>query len=89
MPDPNTKFRIVSLTHNVRDLKGKSVREVQQRVSPLEAGGWLEPVARGPDNRAWTVSPAVAKQFEARCCEEEARKAVLARLLRLRRKGQP
>ena len=69
------------LTRNVRDLRGASVKDVHARVSPLVAGGWLLPVAPGPENRTWNVSPEVAKQFEERCRIEEARKATLARLM--------
>ena len=69
------------LTRNVRDLRGASVKDVHARVSPLVAGGWLLPVAPGPENRTWNVSPEVAKQFEERCRIEEARKATLAGLM--------
>ena len=69
------------LTRNVHHLRAKSVRDVQAGVSPLVAGGWLELVSPGPDNRAWNVLPAVARQFEERCRQEEARKALLAELM--------
>lgn len=69
------------LVRNVRDLRGRSVREIQLAVSPLVAGGWLEPEAAGPENSHWRVLPAVAQQFEARCRQEDARKAALARLM--------
>ena len=50
-------------------------------LSPLVAGGWLEPKEPGPANRVWTVMPAVAAQFERQGQIEEERKAVLAQLM--------
>jgi hypothetical protein len=76
------------LTHNVRDLRGAPLKDVQARVSPLVAGGWLSPEQPGFDNRAWTVSPAVQRQFAARCQEEERRKAIVARLMGSPRKAR-
>ncbi|MCC2653337.1 MAG: hypothetical protein K0Q60_3503 [Microvirga sp.] len=77
------KARITArdLTHNVRDMRGVGLRDVQLRVSPLVASGWITPVATGPENRAWDVSPAVARQFKARAEEEERRKTILAKLM--------
>lgn len=66
---------------NVRCLRGVSVFDLQTRLSPLVAGGWLEPKEPGPANRAWTVMPAVAAQFERQRQIEEERKAVLAQLM--------
>jgi hypothetical protein len=66
---------------NVRCLRGVSVFDLQTRLSPLVAGGWLEPKEPGPANRAWTVTPAVAAQFERQRKIEEERKAVLAQLM--------
>jgi hypothetical protein len=74
------------LTRNVWDLRGKSVRDLNLALSPLVAGGWLEPEAPGAENSRWRVLPAVAKQFEAKRHEEEARKATVARLMGSRRK---
>jgi hypothetical protein len=79
-----SKQRIVSsrdFIRNVRCLRGVSVFDLQTRLSPLVAGGWLEPKEPGPANRAWTVTPAVAAQFERQRQIEEERKAVLAQLM--------
>ena len=54
------------LTRHVRHLRNLPLIEIQKRVSPLVAGGWLEPMAQGPDNRAWTVKDTVVAQFERR-----------------------
>jgi hypothetical protein len=77
------------LVRNVRVLHGASVKDVQLRVSPLVAGGWLTPEKPTPDNSAWTVSPAVWRQFEERRQQEEARKAAVARLMNSPRKDGP
>jgi hypothetical protein len=57
----NRQMRIVSsdLTKNVADLRGLTLFEVNQRVSPLIAAGWLVPEEPklGPWNRAWTCGP--------------------------------
>jgi hypothetical protein len=66
---------------NVRCLRGVSVFDLQTHLSPLVAGGWLEPKEPGPANRAWTVMPAVAAQFERQRKIEEERKTVLAQLM--------
>ena len=77
------KMRVTcrDLTHNVRDLRGASPRDIQLRVGPLVAGGWLEPEVPGPECRAWKVTPAVALQLSHRRRVEEARKAKAAELM--------
>jgi hypothetical protein len=82
------RFSARDLIRNVRDLRGASLKDVHLRISPLVAGGWLTPENPGPENRVWIVSPAVKRQFEARCHLEEARKAALARLMGSPRKGE-
>ena len=74
------------LTRNVRDLRGLSVFDLNKRVSPLVAGGWLTPSDIGPVCRAWTVNAGVFDQFEARARDEEQRKAALAELMSSPRK---
>jgi hypothetical protein len=76
------------LTRNVRHLRNLPLIELQSRVSPLVAGGWLEPREQGPANRAWTVTPTVAAQFERRRQIEEKRKTTLAQLMGSPRKAQ-
>jgi Protein of unknown function (DUF3987) len=79
----NGAERIVAsdLTNNIWDFRGATLAEINERVSPLVAAGWLAPLDRAPMNRAWDVNPVVFKQFDARRREEEVRKAQVARLL--------
>jgi hypothetical protein len=84
------KSRLVSsdLTSNVRDLRGLTLHDVNKRLSPLVAGGWLMPLEPGPASRSWTVLPRVAEQFEERTKLEEERKAKLAELMGRPRRGK-
>ncbi|MDP2800814.1 MAG: DUF3987 domain-containing protein [Phreatobacter sp.] len=66
---------------NVACLRGLSTFDIGRALGPLVAGGWLEPEAAGPENRAWRVSAAVAVQFAKRREDEERRKQELARLM--------
>ena len=77
------KTRIVpsDLTTNVRDCRGLGIWDVNQRMSPLVAGGWVTPEQPGPMARGWTVNPGVHKQFAARAADEERRKAAVAALM--------
>lgn len=76
-----TRIVVSDLTRNVAALRGLSLWDVNQRVSPLVAGGWLTPEECGPVSRSWSVSPAVFDQLKARGEEEERRKAALATLM--------
>jgi hypothetical protein len=78
------KTRIVAsdLTSNVADFRGLTLFEINERLSPFVAAGWLEPKEHTPTNRAWTVSPAVFAQFEQRIELETTRKVELATLMR-------
>ena len=62
------------LTSNVRDFRGLSLPEVNERVSPLVAAGWLLPADRAPVSHAWNVNPNIFTQFVERRKLEEARK---------------
>src|SRR5262249_54044129 len=76
------------LTRNVTGMRGLGARAIHARVSPLVAGGWLVPCPPHPEyNTKWEVTPAVARQFEARKREEERRKAEVARLMNSPRKS--
>lgn len=39
--------------------------EINKRLQPFEAGGWLEPAQPGPWNRQWTVAPGLGERFGA------------------------
>src|SRR5262249_51823801 len=57
----NVKHLVASdLTSNITACRGLSLREIQDRISPLVAAGWLEPIEeRSPLCRAWIVTPQV------------------------------
>jgi Protein of unknown function (DUF3987) len=75
------------LTTNVADCRGLTLIEINERVSPLVAAGWLTPADNSPACRSWTVSPQVYAQLAERAKTEEARKAALAALMGSRRKS--
>lgn len=72
-----TRLLASDLTRNVRAFRGLSLFEVNQRVSPLVAAGWLEPADRTPVCRSWTVSPQIHAQHAERAKIEKARKSRL------------
>jgi len=80
----SNKSRIVAsdLATNIADCRGLELTEVNKRVSPLVAGGWLIPEDKTQYCRAWKVEPQVHVQMAERAQEEEKRKAALAQLLR-------
>ena len=61
--------------------------EINQRVSPLVAGGWLTPKEIGPVAKSWTVNPAVPIRFRERAEEERRRKAAVAKLMNSSRRN--
>jgi Protein of unknown function (DUF3987) len=77
------KKRILAsdLTTSVRDCRGLTLFEVNERVSPLVAAGWLQPETLAPICRAWAVAPEVHKQLAERAKTEEARKAAIRALM--------
>jgi hypothetical protein len=79
------KTRIVAsdITTNIRDLRGGiELFDLNKLwVSPLVAGGWLEPADAGPLCRAWKVNPMVPVVFEQRRQKENERKARLGELM--------
>jgi hypothetical protein len=83
------KTRIVAsdLTVNVADYRGLGLVEINQRVSPLVAGGWLTAKEISPVAKSWTVNPAVFVRFRERTDEEKQRKAALAKLMNSSRRN--
>jgi hypothetical protein len=77
------RTRIVAsdLTVNVADYRGLGLMEINQRVSPLVAGGWLTAKEIGPVAKSWMVNPAVFARFQQRAEEEKHRKVALAKLM--------
>jgi hypothetical protein len=82
------RFVASDLTSNIADFRGLTLFDVQQRVSPLVAAGWLTPADASPANNTWQVDPTVFEQFSERARQEEGRKARLARLMRAPRRQQ-
>jgi hypothetical protein len=82
------KKRLVpsDLTVNVWELRGLGLWDLNARLSPLVAGGWLKPKEPGPTASAWTVNSAVHDLFRKRAEEEQRRKAAITDLLRSRRR---
>jgi hypothetical protein len=81
-------FVASDLTSNIADFRGLTLFDVQQRVSPLVAAGWLTSADDGPTNNTWVVDAAVFEQFAERARAEEERKARLARLMGAPRRQQ-
>ena len=69
------------LSRNVATLRGLGLVEVNQRLSPLIAGGWLHPEDKTPVCRAWQIAPQVRQQLAERARVEDTNKAALARLM--------
>jgi hypothetical protein len=69
------------LTANINSLKGFTLLQINQAVSPLVAGGWLLPEDNTPVCRYWRVAPGVHTQFAARAAGERSRKAALRKLM--------
>ena len=82
------RFVASDLTVNVRDFRGLTLQEVNERVSPLVAANWIKPEDNGPLHKAWEVNQAIYEQFEERAKQEEAEKAALAKLMNSPKKGR-
>jgi hypothetical protein len=79
------RLRLADLTNKVRDCRGKSVREVNEKVSPLVAGGWLTPDDHGPEHRVWIVNrQAIDQQFAQRMASERQTRGAFVQLLSAR-----
>jgi Protein of unknown function (DUF3987)/Primase C terminal 2 (PriCT-2) len=82
------RFLASDFTSNIASMRGLGLKEVNERVSPLIAAGWLDPdhykalIVHG-----WTVNDNVATQFAERKQQEEARKAAIAELMGSPRKS--
>ena len=79
------RVRLADLTNNVRDCRGKTVQEINQKVSPLVAGGWLAPADPGPACRSWTVNRrGIDQQFAARMASVRQSRGAFVQLIRAR-----
>jgi hypothetical protein len=52
-------------SRNPRCCRGLGPDEINKRLQPFEAGGWLEPEKPGPWNRRWRVTAGLAERFRA------------------------
>jgi hypothetical protein len=68
------------LTRNVRVCRGRSIADVQKLVSPLEAGGWLQP-EREYNATSWRVAAQVHVFFAERARKETNRRALVRSLI--------
>ena len=87
MTSGEKRFTSSDFTRNVALMRGLTVREVNERVSVMVAGEWLDPDTRGLDNRSWKLNGHVAEQFAERRRLEEEQKATLAKLMGSPRRG--
>ncbi len=69
------------LTSNVAECRGLTLRDLNDRVSPLVACGWLDPADNALLCKRWTFNPQVRVQLAERARTEEAQKAALAQLM--------
>jgi hypothetical protein len=81
------RFTSSDFTRNVASMRGFNLREVNERISVLVAGEWLDPDVPGLNNRSWKLNGHVAQQFAERRRLEEEQKATLARLMGSPRKN--
>src|SRR5262249_32602496 len=75
------------VTRNVACLRGLSLFDLNQYISPLVAAGWLDPVDRTPVNKEWRINPDVAHQFAKQREVEDKRKTQVAELMGSPRKN--
>ncbi|MGA8612686.1 MAG: DUF3987 domain-containing protein [Xanthobacteraceae bacterium] len=75
------RFVASDFTSNVAGLRGLSVFDLNKRISPMVAGGWLIPADREVINRAWLINPEVRTRFRLQIRVEELRKQSVAELM--------
>lgn len=68
------RFTVSDFTVGVHSLRGMSVWDVAQKLSPLVAGGWLVEDETSRVVRAWTVVSGLREALDERRKEEAARK---------------
>jgi Protein of unknown function (DUF3987) len=74
--------RVVSsdLTSNVRICRGRLLEDIQKFLSPLIAGGWLNP-EREFNPVSWAINPIVHEQFAKRASQEAKRRREARQLI--------
>jgi hypothetical protein len=79
------RFTVSDFTSNVKPLRGLSVWDVGQKVSPLVAGGWLVEEDPTAPAKAWRVVFGLRERLaERRATELVSKEATLQRLKLLR-----
>jgi hypothetical protein len=68
------------LAHNVRACRNQALEDVQRFVSPLVAGGWLEPEREFNPN-SWAVNPLVHHFFAARAALEREQRGTIRAII--------
>jgi hypothetical protein len=74
------RFLASNLTAGVWACRGISTKDLGDLLDPLVTGGWLEPEAPFPGNRAWIINPILRAAFAARAETESARRDEARRL---------
>lgn len=87
LTSPLTRFRPKELTSGVDALRGLSLWDLQQKLSPLIAGGWLRPENDTPTCRAWILEEGVREAFARRAEAEKIRRSNVSSYLAQFRKG--
>jgi hypothetical protein len=77
---PN-RIVVSDLTTAIRACRNKTVAEIGDLISPLVAGGWLDPENDYPTNRAWKVNPEIYQKFKERTENEIKRRALVRRAI--------
>jgi hypothetical protein len=62
------------LARDVRACRKQPLATIQRFVSPLVAGGWMNPEKEHAGNTVWTVNPVIHDAFRNRAIEEESRR---------------
>jgi hypothetical protein len=76
-----TRVLASDLTRNVRDCRTLDLMEINKRVAPLVACGWLRSADTSPVCKWWDVDPRVHIQLAERARDEDRRKGALTKLM--------
>jgi Protein of unknown function (DUF3987) len=89
-PDEKQRFLASDITSGVWACPGLGTKELGDVLDPLVTGGWLEPEAPFPSNRAWDIDPELrAVLADRRETERHRREEVRQTLNRIGRKTPP
>ncbi len=88
LTSPKARFTASDFTTNVRSMRGLGLWDVQQRVSPLVAGGWLSEDQEAAPARSWSIVAGVRERLCARRECELSRKAEALQAIQSLRMGE-